>query len=320
MSKTTDKIFHRFKTEEITVDPGQPRFLSSKGTRTFLSTLGTGTPSPNPYRNGPAGVVIAEDTPYLIDAGEGILRSIAKAATSHDKYLVDSFAPSKLSRLFLTHLHSDHVVGLPSIILNPWIFGRTEPMRIFGPKGTKQMVDDLLSAYSRDIRERIEGPERANDTGWRVEVTEIEGDGFVYEDENIKVEAFAHEHGTMENYGYCFTTRERKIVWAGDGKVSRAFLEFSRGVDFLVSEICSKDALPNAPWGGLSEEEKERIIWSYHIKPEELARLAEEAGVGTLILIHESNYSKPYRHEALLEEMKKHYHGTVYSSRDADVF
>ena len=122
---------HRFRTEEITIDPGPPRFLAPEGIQTFVVTLGTSTPSPNPFRLGPAGAVIVNETPYLIDSGEGILRAIANAATAHDKILVDCFAPAKLTRLFITHLHSDHIVGLPSLILNPWIFGKVEPLEVY---------------------------------------------------------------------------------------------------------------------------------------------------------------------------------------------
>ncbi len=321
MNTATDVTpMHRFRTEEILVDPGPPRMFASIDSGTFLVTLGTSTPSPNPYRFGPAGAVVANGNPYLIDAGEGILRAIAKAATSHGKLLVDCFAPKKLTRLFLTHLHSDHVVGLPSIILNPWIFGRTEPMEIFGPVGTRKLVDSILEGYGGDIHERINGAEHANDTGWRVTVHEIDEDGIVYEDGNLTVEAFFHEHGSMPNYGYVFRTEEKSVLWAGDGRVNEKFLEAARGVDFLVTEVCSEEHVGKAPWGGVSEEEKERIIWAYHLKPWELARLAEQAGIGTLVLTHESNYSAPFDINALYDEMRALFKGNLVASRDADVF
>ncbi|MDH3676643.1 MAG: hypothetical protein OES12_14205 [Anaerolineae bacterium] len=130
---------------------------------------------------------IVNETPYLIDAGEGILRAIAKTATAHSKKLVDCFAPAKLAHLFLTHLHSDHIVGLPSLILNLWIFGKTKPLEIYGPIGTENLVEKILDEYKPDIMERINGPERANDTGWRVTVHEYSEAGFVFEDENVKL-------------------------------------------------------------------------------------------------------------------------------------
>ena len=311
---------HRFRTQEITIDPGPPRFLAPNDAQSFVVTLGTSTPSPNPYRFGAAGAVIANEVPYLIDAGEGIIRALAKAATSHNQRLVDCFAPKKLTHLFITHLHPDHVIGLPSLILNPWIFGREKPLTVFGPRGTKNLVERTLEAYRKDIHERIHGPEHTNHTGCQVIVTEIPAEGFVFEDDNINVTAFEHTHGTLQNYGYQLITPDRKIIWTGDGKASSSFLEAARGADVLVSEICTLENIGNSPWGGMSLEEKEKVIWSYHIKPQELAQLASQAKVKKLVLIHESNYSSPYNPQALLDEIKGHYSGEVISSRDGDVY
>ena len=320
MGELKKRGMHRFRTEEILVDPGPPRLFASPNQKTRVFTLGTGTPSPNPFRFGPAGAVVVNETPYLIDAGEGISRSIAKAATAHDKQYVDCFDPKKLTRLFVTHLHSDHIVGLPSLILFPWIFGKSDPLVIHGPTGTRNLVEKILDGYAPDITERIDGPERANKTGRQVTVHEISGPGCVYEDENVRVEAFTHAHGSLLNFGYRFTTEDRIVVWAGDGRVGRRFQEACLNADVLVSELCSEQDVGKAPWGGMSLEEKEEIIWSYHLKPRELAQLAAQAEVKQLVLIHESNYSSPFDPDALLGEIKQFYKGEVISSRDGDVF
>jgi len=311
---------NRFNTEEITINPGPPRWLAEDETTTYVVTMGTSTPSPNPYRFGASGAIIANGEPYLIDAGDGILRAIAKSAIAHDKKLVDAYAPAKIKTLFITHLHSDHTVGLPSLMLNTWIFGRQAPMEIYGPVGTKNLVDNIIKAYDGDIHERIYGAEGANDTGWRVNVHEISEDGILLQDDNITVEAFGHRHGTLKNYGYRFTTPDRTIVWAGDGQQGEAFEAAAKNVDILVTELATEENVHNSPWGGLSAEEKERVIWSYHMKPSDLADLATKAKVKQLVLIHESNYSKPYDPLALLNEMKKVYPSAVVSSRDGDVF
>lgn len=320
LSKNTYNLMNRFRSEEIAFDPGPPRLFTPDNVKTFVTTLGTGTPSPNPFRFGPAGAVIVDEFPYLIDAGEGISRSIARAAITHNMRFVDCFAPKKLTRLFLTHLHSDHVVGLPSIILFPWIFGKEEPLEVYGPVGTGKLVEKLLEGYEEDIHERIHGPERANKTGWDVKVSEFSGPGRIYEDNRVRVEAFTHVHGNLQNFGFRFSTEDRVIVWAGDGRVSEGFRLASREADVLVSELCSLQTFEKAPWGGLSSKEKEEIIWSYHLKPQELARLALEANVKLLVLIHESNYSSPFDQGTLLREIQQFYSGQVISSRDGDFF
>lgn len=310
---------HRFRTEELRVDPGPPRNFAAEEQQTRVVTLGTSTPSPNPFRLGPSGLIIAGDTPYLIDAGVGVLRGLAKLAAAHEMRYMDSVAPKKLTHLFLTHLHSDHVVGLPDLILSPWIFGRSEPLQIFGPPGSKNLVEKIIEAYEVDINERLNGPEGANKTGYHVEVHEID-EGMVFQNSDIKVQAFAHEHGYLTNFGFRFETEDRSIIWAGDGKLEEEHIPVCHRADLMVTELCTVENLGNAPWGGVSEEEKERIIWAYHIKPAELADFAQKAEIKTVVLLHESNYSKPYDPLALVDEMKSVYAGEVISARDADVF
>ncbi len=311
---------HRFKTEEIRKDPGPPRMFAEDNSSTFLITLGTGTPSPNPFRMGPAGAVIVNETPYLIDAGEGVTRSIAKAASAHNNRFADCFDPQKLTNLFITHLHSDHVVGLPSLILNPWIFGRKSPLNVFGPSGTKNLVNKILDAYQVDIKERLNSLDPAPPEGWKVKVHEIKEDTIVMKNSNITVEAFHHKHGDMDNLGYRFTTKDKIIIWAGDGQINNAMLKASKDADILVTELCTEDNIDKSPWGGMSVEEKNRTIWSYHLKPSILADFAIQANVKTLVLVHESNYSFPYEVDSLYNELKRYYQGKVISSRDSDVF
>jgi ribonuclease BN (tRNA processing enzyme) len=308
-----------FRREEFWCNPGPPRVLAPPGVTTYLATLGTGTPNPNPHRSGPSGAVIANETPYLIDAGEGLLRAIARTATAHDGRFVDSLAPFKLSCLFLTHLHSDHTSGLPALLLSP--FGRSQPLQVYGPPGTKRFVETLLDSYSVDIHERLHGPEHnRNVAGFQADAHEISADGPVYEDENIAVEAFHHEHGALRNYGYRFTTHDRVVVWAGDGKPGDSYRKAAQDADLLVSELCTWDHFANASWAGETREDKERVIWAYHTKPQQLAELAKEASVKRLVLIHQMDYASPYDPLRLVGELRQFYRGDVVSSRDGDIF
>lgn len=90
--------------------------------------------------------------------------------------------------------------------------------------------------------------------------------------------------------------------------------------DIFVTEMGSEDTVHNSPWGGMSVQEKEKVVGSYHLKPRDLATLATKAKVKRLVLIHESNYSNPYDPEALLKAGKQFYSGDVLSSRDGDIF
>jgi ribonuclease BN (tRNA processing enzyme) len=153
-------------------------------TATKIIILGTGTPNADPERSGPSLVIIVNNVPYIVDFGPGVVRRASAAR----------LRMSALTKAFLTHLHSDHTAGLPDLIFTPWVLGREEPLEIYGPPGIKSMTDHIVSAYQEDIKERINGLEPANKTGYEVKVKEIEA-GIFYTDSNIRVEAFPVKHG-----------------------------------------------------------------------------------------------------------------------------
>ena len=107
-----------------------PHNLSPAKAEAKLVVLGTGMPLPNPYRSGPGYALDANGYPYLVDAGEGIWRSIARAALVNGDEFTEGLAPHKLKYLFVTHLHEDHTVGIPSLLLNPFKLNIPTPKEI----------------------------------------------------------------------------------------------------------------------------------------------------------------------------------------------
>ena len=178
---------------------------------TKLVLLGTGTPNACPDASGPSSAVVVGDRAYLIDFGPGVVRQAAKAYRNG----IDALRPDRLVTAFCTHLHTDHTAGYPDLIFTPWVLERKEPLRVFGPKGIRNMTDHLLKAYKVDIDFRINGFEKANEVGYRVETQEITS-GVIYRDDRVTVEAFPVSHGTLESYGFKFTTPDRVIVISGD--------------------------------------------------------------------------------------------------------
>ena len=172
--------------------------------QTKLVLLGTGTPNACPNANGPSSAVVVGDRAYLVDFGPGVVRQASAAYFNG----VDALRPDLLTVAFCTHLHTDHTAGYPDLIFTPWVLERPVPLKVFGPKGLQHMTDHILQAYETDIDFRIHGFEKANESGYRVEVTEIES-GIVYRDDLVTVEAFPVSHGTLECYGYKFTTPDR---------------------------------------------------------------------------------------------------------------
>ena len=110
--------------------------------------LGTGTPNPFPVRSGPGVAVVVNDEAYLVDFGPGIVRRAASLSPEYGGDIA-GLAVEKLNHAFLTHLHSDHSVGLPDLLLTSWVAGRDRPLKLFGPEGTASMAKNIIAAYGR---------------------------------------------------------------------------------------------------------------------------------------------------------------------------
>jgi ribonuclease BN (tRNA processing enzyme) len=277
--------------------------------RTQVVLLGTGTPNADPDRAGPCTAVVVDGVPYLVDAGPGCVRRAAAAART--KGVAGLQAP-RLERVFLTHLHSDHTLGLADLVFTPWVLEREAPLRVVGPKGTKAMVEHLLAAYSEDVRLRLDGLEPANETGHRAEVTEI-APGVVHEDERVRVEAFRVDHGSWkEAFGYRFVTPDRVVVISGDCRPTEALVEAATGADLLVHEVYSLEKWKTRPpvW--------QRYHAAFHTSTKELAAIAERAKPKRLVLTHQLFWGATP--EELVAEIRAHYGGPVVSGSDLDIY
>ena len=242
--------------------------------------LGTGTPNADPERSGPAVAVVAGGRAYLVDAGAGVVRRAAKAARDNE---IAALSPEGLDRVFITHLHSDHTVGLPDLILSPWVLDRPEPLLIHGPPGTAAMAAHIEEAWREDIHMRLFGlePRDANANAYRAPVTETTG-GLVYEDENVRVTAIPVLHGSWPHpLGYRFEAGGRTIVISGDARPSESLVEACDGCDVLVHEVYSAEAFQ-----GRSPEWQAYHARS-HTSTVELAELAGRARPGLLVLYHQ---------------------------------
>ncbi len=271
-------------------------------TRVIL--LGTGNPNPDPKRTGPSVAVVVDEFVYTVDFGAGIVRRAVEA----------DLQPVQLTRAFLTHLHSDHTIGYPDLILTPAIAGRRTALEVFGPTGVKSMTDHILAAYSEDLRERISGLEPASPEGYSVNVHEISGKepGVVYQDKAVSVEAFPVDHGTWPAYGFKFFTTDKTIVVSGDTAPSPTLIEQSRGCDILIHEVYSAVSLETRP------PEWRRYHSSVHTSSYELAEIATEAQPKLLVLYHQLTWNRT--DDELLEEVQEVYDGKVVSGNDLDSF
>ena len=287
-------------------EPAAPTPYDSLRTQVLL--LGTGTPNAEPERAGPATAILVRGRAYLVDAGPGIVRRAAAARRAG----VTAVRMENLRIVFLTHLHSDHTVGLPDLMLTPWVLDRTAPLEVYGPAGTAAMVRHLLAAYAADIANRREGLQPHNDTGWRVHAHEIRP-GVVYHDSLVRVTAFAVAHdGWREALGYRFDTADRSVVVSGDTRPTPAVVQACDGCDVLVHEVYSADGFARKPaaW--------QRYHADAHTSALELGRLAAQARPRLLILTHILSWDTPP--EEIVREVHAGFTGPVAYGNDLDLF
>ena len=185
-------------------------------------------PTYNVQRLGISTLVIAGSERLLFDAGRGTTTGMARAGINS----------ADVTRIFLTHLHSDHVVSLPELLISPWAFdGRRVPLRVWGPAGTRAMMQHFQEALAFDIHLRRDVDEKFPADGVRVVATDIK-EGVVYEAGGVTVTAFLVDHGPVKPaYGYRVDFRGRSVALSGDTKPSESLIKATTGVDVLVHEL-----------------------------------------------------------------------------------
>jgi len=250
------------------------RAAKRKGQGTTLVMLGTGMPRPDPTCFGPATAVVVDGRVFLFDAGAGVMRRMAAAGLSIR-------GPEAV---FITHLHSDHTLGYPDLILTTWVMGRRTRLQAYGPVGLKKMTRHILAAWKEDIQVRIEGLERQTTTGYKVAVHEFDA-GVVYDKDGVRVTAIPVEHGCWKQaYGFRIDTPDRSIVISGDTRPTQAIMEASRGVDVLVHEVYPASKMgPEKRIGG---ETWPSYMHDFHTSDWELGVVAALAKPKLLVLHH----------------------------------
>jgi ribonuclease Z len=238
--------------------------------------LGTGMPVPDHAAQGPAIAVTVGSRIFLFDAGAGVERQMEAAGLP--------YRGGPVTAAFLTHLHSDHTLGLPDLILTSWVMGRRSSLPVVGPPGTRRMVDHILAAWSEDIRVREQGLEHESANGWKVAVRETEG-GVVYDSAGVTVTAIRVRHGSWAwAFGYRIDAWGRSIVISGDTRPCPALEAAARGVDVLVHEVYPGSRLkPESRPGG---EDWVRYMRAFHTSDQELGALCARARPRRLVLVH----------------------------------
>ncbi len=281
---------------------------TAQSSRTTVIVLGSGTPIPDPERFGPAVAVVVDSVAYLFDAGSGVVRHAAAVA----KAGVIALQAPRLERLFLTHLHSDHTMGLNDVLFTPWIQGRRVPLDLYGPPGTTRLVQGILDGNSEDIAERLASAGGPAAGAYQATIHEI-APGIVYQDARVAVRAFSVPHSAWKYaFGYRIDTPDRSIVISGDARANDAIERECNGCDILIHEVYSNAGFATIP------AVRQPYHAQAHTSATQLGDIATRARPRLLVLYHQLFFGAS--DEQLLAEVRARFKGRVVSAHDLDRF
>lgn len=226
-----------------------------------VTLLGTGVPQPSIERFGPATLVEAGGQYFLFDCGRGAAQRIWQ----------QKIPLGKVNRLFLTHLHSDHTVGIPDLWLTGWIstaFGqRKTPFQVWGPAGTEEMMQGLRMAYSWDIKVRGEENNKA-DSGIMT-VTHIIKEGKIYDEGGVTITAFFVDHADFIDsaFGFRLDYDGHSVVISGDTRYNENLIKYAKNSDVLIHEVAI------AKYEVAQKSHLAKQILSYHTSPEQAGKV-----------------------------------------------
>ena len=270
--------------------------------------LGTGSPRPAPNRNGPSTLVEAGGLKLLFDMGRGNTVSLFRAG----------IPLGSIDAHFITHLHSDHVNGLPDLYLTGWLgvpyANRTRPFLVYGPQGTKAMMEHLYAAFAEDRRIRI-ADEKYPLAGISIDAHDFEA-GKVFERNGVTVTAFRVFHGELIEpaFGFKVEHKGHSVVLSGDTKYSKAVEEAATGSDLLIHEVA---AVAGDVEAVLASSPAYRAILDHHTDPAQAGRLFAAAKPKVAVFSHIVTPSNPPADAAeILRQTRTTYAGPVVVGED----
>ena len=199
----------------------------------LLTLLGTGCPSVNCKRFGPSNLVSTNNSYILVDCGSGVTQRLKEAKVSS----------ADIDALFLTHLHSDHVVDLYQLIISSWHSYRTKSWKIFGPRGTKKFIKNLMDTWKDERTLRIKHEKRSSVKAFNIKVVEFKKHGKI-KIKDLIIEYFTVDHKPVKYaYGFNFFHQKKKLTISGDTKPCENLMKYGQLTDVLLHEVFIEDEI-----------------------------------------------------------------------------
>ena len=289
---------------------------------TTLITLGTaGGPLPRADRAQSSNLLIVNGALYLIDAGGGVTGRVVQSGNNF----------RKVSKIFITHAHSDHTAGLATLLVSEWE-QQAEPIDVYG-SGVEALVKGAIDYLTPNAEIRwAEGKKRPMTETFRAHDVEP---GVVYQDANVKVTAVENTHfhfppgsppyGKYKSYSYRFETPDRVVFFTGDTGPSDAVVELAKGADLYVTETTSPEGVvelfkKSGIWQAKTADEQAgflRHMHEEHVTPEDIGKMAAKAGVKAVVMTHLGPSTNPdEEYQRYVDEAKKYYSGPITLAKD----
>jgi ribonuclease BN (tRNA processing enzyme) len=292
-------------------------------TPSSLITLGTaGGPSARPGRAQSSNLLTVSGTYYVIDAGDGVARRLARAGIDF----------RNIGTIFITHHHDDHTAGLGTLMSLSWDRQRTQPINVYGPPRTEELVKAAVHYYGISAEIRIADGGRSKPIAQVFHGHDREAGAF-YQDANIKVTAIENTHfsfhkgeaaGKHKSYSYRFETPDRVIVFTGDTGPCAAVTGLAKDAEILVTETSScedrKQAMmTDGRWEAMTPAEQIGIMQQAtqgHMSLEAIGTTAAQAKVKTVVLSHLTTRPGLDDYTPWADEVRKYFTGTVVIASD----
>lgn len=285
-----------------------PRSSAAQRSKTRLIFLGTGGgPRPRKAVSAPAQVIIINNVPYVVDCGDGVARQLVSAGV----------ALATLRHVFLTHQHSDHNADYGNLLWLAWAAGLQTRVDTWGPPPLANMTRLFFEMNAADINIRI-ADEGRKPIAPLIHVHELTTGGIVMQDENVMVTStLVHHPPVTPAFAYRFDAADRSIVISGDTAPSDALIALAKGADVLVHEALYLPAVDRIVASVPNAATLKQHLIDSHTSPEDCGRIAQAAGVKTLVLSHLVPPDYPdVTDQAWIDAARQQFKGTVIVAKD----
>jgi len=271
-----------------------------------LTLLGTGCPKVDTLRYGPANIVYDSKTKLLIDCGSGVTQRLEKI----------NISSKDIDALFLTHLHSDHVMDFYQLILSSWHSYRLKPWKIYGPKGTKKFINLIMQAWKNERKNRIDYENRSSTKAFEIKVYEFDKYGKIKVGDFL-IEYFEVDHKPVKySFGFNFFFKDKKITISGDTKPCNNLMKYAQKTDLLLHEVFVEGELK--PLKKMRSKKTLHNIKKYHTSSDDVGKIAKISKCKKLVLTH---FVPPiFNEKKLISAVKKDFGKKPIIGRDLLTF